>query len=563
MRNDSKLENLLKDYTDALSRYVLFNDTYVSAKKDPSIVMDEEAEKRYTDEESKKRYANIQIQMLEIDKKQEWKRAEKIKAKYLAEGGDPKNIEETFEKVFGKKPKKASKPLTDREKFKNSLRIVRASHDRLLVTKDKNEIKKLNKLIEENSPILQKLRPALGLSVVSEVVKELEKEEKKKVTTKAPETHIPLERTTPDVLPGMIPVPEEEYEEEPPVETVEPVEETTEPEETVEPLEETTEPEETVEEAPAVISRVPAAPLAAAPTGATVTKKGAKGRLKKILKTGVCLLIAGAIIYGITRIPGCSKNKVDVDKSKAFDDDNKEQTVMTTPTATPTPTPSATPTATPTPTPTPVVTYDYSNDGTVPLITAWDTSYQEPVSMFDTTPTPVETGTPLITDTPAVSETPAVTQTPIVTETPAPSEEPEEIFEWTAADEATIKGVNNYIGTYSLTDNDILSAQRSGYRSVISDELDLANQGIDQYQNFNAAVTLGNAFMNGQKVDGITIDDLNANQKAAFASDLRNALGYANTDGMDIAAIDSQLSELEKSTANELANQKTLVKTYK
>lgn len=556
MRNDSKLENLLKDYTDALSRYVLFNDTYVSAKKDPSIVMDEEAEKRYTDEEGKQRYANIKIQLLEIDKKQEWKRAEKIKAKYLAEGGDPKNIEETFERVFGKKPKKASKPLTDREKFKNSLRIVRASHDRLLVTKDKDEIKKLNKLIEENSPILQKLRPALGLSVVSEVVKELEKEEKKKVTTKAPETPIPLERTTPDVLPGMIPVPEEEYEEEPPVETVEPVEETTEPQETVEPLEETTDPEETVEEDPAVISRVPAAPLAAAPTGATVTKKGAKGKVKKWIVRG--LLLAG-VVWLCTKIYGCSKDKIDVDKSKAFDDDNKEQTVMTTPTATPTPTPSATPT----PTPTPVVTYDYSNDGTVPLITAWDTSYQEPVSMFDTTPTPVETGTPLITDTPAVSETPAVTQTPIVTETPAPSEEPEEIFEWTAADEATIKGVNNYIGTYSLTDNDILSAQRSGYRSVISDELDLANQGIDQYQNFNAAVTLGNAFMNGQQVDGITIDDLNANQKAAFASDLRNALGYANTDGMDIDAIDSQLSELEKSTADELANQKTLVKTYK
>ena len=547
MRIDSNLEKLLKNYQEKLSEYKKIYGEYTFAKEHPEILMSEEDKTRYPDEKSQKDYLELQLWYLETRRKAAFDAVEDAKADYLDNYGNPEELNRVYKEVMNEEPK--TKPLTKREQFKNSLRIVRNAHDKLLVTTDPTERKKLNKLIQENSPILQKLRPVLGFSVVNEVVNELEKEEKgkdKPKTKTGSEEVIPLTSgtgKTEDDSDMKIYTPSSGTRSTKPEETTKAPETT--PETTT-----TTETEPETKKKPLAKSKVSTI-TPKAKTGAKVTKKGIKGVWKKVLKTGaaVVLLIAGiaGCVWLVSKLTSCSKNN-DEDKNKAFDDDNKEQIVMVAPSETPTPTPTTDPNYTFQDVPTSTATYTFADtnlsDATYDLSSYGDSNLSDATYSFEDTD---------------LSSATYQEETPEATPTPTPSPEPTEevqTFEWTSADEATRKGINNYIGTYSLTEEDKMEASRGGYRSIISDQLDLANQGIDQYQNYNSAVTLGEKFMDGQMVNGITIDQLNANQKAAFASDLRNSLGYATTDGDDINRIDGKLRELEDSVANELANQK-------
>ena len=178
MRNDSNLEKLLKNYEKKLKEYKKVYGIYIAAKENPTILMPEDAKIRYSDEEGRKRYVEVPMKRLEDHRKAAFKAVENAKAEYINNYGNPEELNRVYKEVMNEEPKTNNKPLTNRDKFKNSLRIVRNSHDKLLVTTDPAERKRLNKLIQENSPILQRLRPMLGVSAVNAVVSELEKEEK-------------------------------------------------------------------------------------------------------------------------------------------------------------------------------------------------------------------------------------------------------------------------------------------------------------------------------------------------------------------------------------------------
>ena len=615
MRNGSNLKELLKGYKNSYKSALLDSaDTYKllkSARSNPSILMSDAVKSILDDEESRKRYTAPILKDLEKRINEDFKEAKEFKKHYLDLGGDPKELEEIDKEIKNSIKPKARATKSDREEFKKSFSILMRSFDKIKKTSNRKEIKEIYKIIHENTEVIQKLGPVLGDDIVNEVIEEISKEEKTReslhtslVHDLGTEERAVFSDADEEDLDDDIKI----YEpagsiepEEPETEELEPEEIEEETEESLEELlntlsepEETPEPEETLE--PEVVVAGTVAPFAApaatsaattstgtpattgaaattrgaasstagttttapATTGATVTRNGSKSRVGKAIKSIGLLVIAGLAIYGLTQLPGCSNEKVDIDRNTNLDND-KQQVVQTATSETPAPseTPVATPAATPAPTETPAATpliTPYSNTtsepAATPLITPWTTNNENSESK------PLVDFSDSQTSEPA-KETPVVTPTVTPEPTPEPTEEVQ-TFEWTDADQATIDGVNYYMNG----EGNITEQQRSGYRSIIGDELDKANSGEDQYQNYNAAVTLGEKFMDGQSVDGTTIDQLNANQRAAFISDMYNALSYADADGVDITGIKNKLADLDAYTQNELKNQKTLVKTY-